>query len=156
MQTQIRRRRTWYLIRVCPVCLTNRELRLKWHSLKIRQGHFPSLHSETIDLPVLSVLLFPFSTDHFSEGRQNKFDRVALKFLGPLNSVSRNRYLSKQCRSRWHAFYEPSLQDLHWLPVSKFWLTFLFPAFDNGEFHSRNSGLSCIHSPSFQPQLMSN
>ena len=45
-QTQIRRRKT------------QRKLRVKWNSLVPVQEHFPSLHSETIDPPVPSVLWF--------------------------------------------------------------------------------------------------
>ena len=53
VQTRIRRRRMRRLIRVCIVSLNCKKLRVKWN---MSQDHFPSLHSETIDLPVLSVL----------------------------------------------------------------------------------------------------
>ena len=42
---------------VCTFCLNYRKLRVKWHNLKSCQDHFLILHSETIDTPVLSVLL---------------------------------------------------------------------------------------------------
>ena len=40
VQTQIRRRRTRCLIRVCTVCLDYRKLKVKWNSLKICLGTF--------------------------------------------------------------------------------------------------------------------
>ena len=52
LRTQIRSRRTRRLIRVCTVCLNQWKLRVKWNTLK---SPF-SLHSETIDPLVLSVL----------------------------------------------------------------------------------------------------
>ena len=55
VKIQIRTRR---LIRVCTICLNCRKLRVKWNSLVPIQDYFPSIHSETTDPPVLSVIWF--------------------------------------------------------------------------------------------------
>ena len=60
VQTQIRRRRTRRLIRVCSVCLNYRTLRINWNSFMSRSGLFHSLHSEKFDPVVLSMLWFFF------------------------------------------------------------------------------------------------
>ena len=47
------------LIRVCTVCLNNRKLRIKMKQSYVPiQDYFRSQHSETNDLPMLSVLWF--------------------------------------------------------------------------------------------------
>ena len=57
VQTQIRRRRTRLLIRVCTVCLNYRNLRVEGNSLKSPLGMIsPAYTHETIELPLISAL----------------------------------------------------------------------------------------------------
>ena len=57
VQTQIRRRRTWRLIRICIVCLNYRKLRVKWNDCKFPFRTIFPAHRDNRPTSVVSALI---------------------------------------------------------------------------------------------------
>ena len=57
VQTQIRRHRTWRLIRICIVCLNYRKLRVKWNDFKFPFRTIFPAHRDNRPTSVVSALI---------------------------------------------------------------------------------------------------